>query len=269
MSQAKNLPAGFALMVCVWVGAVPAFGALSVDNQSLVVHVDGSGPTAAPVTTITFNQTQTADPFAPFNQTVSGQLPSASGTGLEATASANQVSQLTATSQGLHLTASGNASAGADVQSASKTQSTYFVVFTVDAPTTYSLTESTDQMGEGTNANFNLRSLGAALLPGTQPLSVSTFGTSLIPSVGDPTFLGQTQATFSGTLSAGTYTFTGGVDGTVQDDGGSGIFAVDFTVGSSAASVPLPQAFVMGLMTLVLVSGFIPLLSRWWSNQPC
>lgn len=254
-----------ALAALPLVNGSSASAAVAVVDQSRVIHIDGQGVNNPSSKGTPFDQTLTATPFAAFNQSLSNssQAPAIGAiNGDLTTASASQNSTLTATSSTLHLQVNGAGSANVN-NGTGGVNSSYFLLFTLDAPGTYTLTEQQNDIIDGVAAAVDLPNQGARLLAGSQPQlfptpTDRTFPTqSLTPNL-QTTALAGTSHTFTGTLAAGTYTLEGGIFGTPVSATTNGTYSLDFTVTSnSVSSVPLPNAAWMGLLTLgVTVAGW-------------
>lgn len=257
----RRLVAASVVLLVVLCGS--AFGGISLVTQTDQVQISGSAytPDGSAVGT-PFSQTQTATVNTPFSASL--QDSSTATTTVSATAAASQTSLLSVGSQSLSLTATGQGSFSAgDSQSSANGSSSYYVVFTVDTATPYTLTESTSQEGY---TSIDDGDSGAALYPGQQSnQSVPSGVNSLVPVLTDAKYLNAGPQTFTGTLSAGTYTLEGGIFAAGgPDDSASGSFSIDFAVGSSSTgsgsgaggttAVPLPAAFWPAAGVLVMTS---------------
>jgi hypothetical protein len=246
-----------------------AKGGISVVDQSRVIHIDASSQLPSPPFTNPppFDQTVTATAFTPFDQSLSNSLQSNSETLATASASQTSTLALAADSSMLRLTVTGAAAANDGAQSFAGTNSTYYVLFTLDAPSTYTLIERQSDL-ERAGAELDLPNQGARLLSGTfNPLFPTDLATFVFPSQsltpdlqGLPLNQRGTQ-TLSGTLGAGTYTLEGGAFGTPGEADASGTYSLDFTLSSSSNSsgtpvaAPLPAGGWMGLSMIALLSG--------------
>lgn len=248
------------LMVCG-----RAFGGVSLVTQTDQVQISGSAYTTDGSAVGTpFSQTQTATVNVPFSASL--QNTSTATTAVYADASASQTSLVSVSSQSLSLTATGEGSYNAgDITSRANGTSSYYVVFTVDTATAYTLTESTSQQGY---VSLDDGDSGASLYPGQIASQSVPTVSSLVPALTDAKYLNVGPQTFSGTLSAGTYTLEGGIfAGGGPDDSASDSYSIDFAVGSSTTgsgsggsgtggttAVPLPAAFWPGAGVLAMIS---------------
>lgn len=247
--------------VCVAIAAIscaPCWAGIAVVDQSRSVSTVGPN----------LNQTDTATPFATFNDTLnkSGTFTNNSGNVLNFTEVASQNSSVNLSGSSLHISATGNISftlTGGLIQAPASpvaVTSAYSVTFNLTSPATYKVVEQTDHqtLPPPGNADQEAQSDGAQLLfNGTQ--NIITF----------PLFLGDTgqgpaPVTFTGTLAPGTYIFngkaTGGDDATAT---GSADFSADLTVNATGSqAVPLPPALWMALLTMVGVLPAIYMLRR-------
>jgi hypothetical protein len=232
--------AGFGGLLAIC--ASPAGAGISVIDQSRTVSTIGSD---------TMDQTDTATPFAPFNDTLdkTGTFTNLAGQTANLHATASQNSTIDLSGQTLHVSVSGEVSfstggAGGLIATGPAGTSSYSVTFQITSPATYKVVEQTDQQTLPPHDLFYITSDGARLLQGS---------TDLIPFP----FANQHSAspvTFSGTLTPGTYMFTGFA--TTGDDvvhsGGvtSTSFSADLTVTTGTSAVPAPPAFWMAVLTI-------------------
>lgn len=243
-----------------------AYGGIAVVDQSRLVHIDAALNPPVPNGAAPYSQTVTASAFAPFNQSISNSIPTAAIT------SASQTSTLTlaADASTLNLTASGEAVGNDGSEANSGVASVYYVVFTLDAPATYTLVEQQqDTIEKSPPAEIDLPNQGARLLPGTVaalfPFNPTAFvfpSQSLTPNLQElPINERGTTQTLTGTLAAGTYTLEGGAFGQPYDAAAGETYSVNFTLTSNSngsgnpISAPLPAGGWMGLSMIGLLTG--------------
>lgn len=215
-----------------------AWGGIAVTDQSRFVSITVHGTP----------ETNTAGAFADFDKTVHDTF---DANGRHEESSAHQTSSVSLSGQTLHVTANGEISltvgefGNPPIDEEVETRSSYSVTFTLDAPATYTLTEQSSLQTDSNGSVGPVAFRGSQLLQG---------GTNLLPQLMG---LSSTAAqTFTGTLAAGTYTYSGlaGGNSDVQDTG-SATFSTDFTLTSAATSaVPLPASVWMALTALPLAA---------------
>ena len=240
-----------------------AFGGISLVTEADGVQIIGSSFDATTRTAGTpFNQSSTATVNTPFSASL--QNASVASPASSFTASASQNSLLTVSGQALSLSVTGQgAYASISPTGTGSTASNYYVVFNVDAPTPYTITESTSEEGFPITGTTDDADYGAALVAGQQALGYFEPG-SLIPRLDSSIPLNAGPQTFSGTLSAGTYTLEGGYFGNTDNSSANGSLSVDFALGTASTgtgsgsggstnAVPLPAAFWPAIALISLI----------------
>ena len=231
---------------------VASFGSLLAICTSLAragISVVDQSRTVSTIGSAAMNQTDTATPFAPFNDTLdkTGTFTNGAGQTANLHATASQNSTIDLSGQTLHVSASGEVSylTGGDgslIATGPAGTSSYSVTFQITNPATYKVVEQTDQQTLPPDNFFYKTSDGARLLQGSTDLI--PFPLAHQPSAA--------PVTFSGTLTPGTYMFKGfataGDD--VVDSGGSTSFSADLIVTTGTSAVPVPPAFWMALITI-------------------
>jgi hypothetical protein len=253
--------------------ARPAFGGIAVIDQVRSVHISGQAADIVAGTGPAFDQSSAAGDFASFDQSLSNT--SELGGAVGASASASQSSTLTLNGSDLHLSASGSTSYGATgLHDRADGTSSVYLVFTLDTPATYTLTEQTNLQGLDQNVDgpLGVRDYGVALTAGQQTQALPGWpfpSSSLVPSLFEKQFAGITDPqVFTGTLAPGTYTLNAGSeDFSAIPGSASSTYSLDFTLtaGNSGngngnggiPAVPLPPAAWMGLGTIGLIVGGI------------
>jgi hypothetical protein len=247
--------------------AASAFGGISVLTDSRTVAISGQAdqinlnPPPAQFVGPAYNHSAAAAPLAPFNQSFSDSS-DANGKTLSS-ASASQTSNFQVSADQLAFTASGSVKyMSLRPETLTSAQSSYGFTFSVDAPTTYSLSEVFGPNPGPPQNDNSIANTGASLIPGVGPGVSAT--DSLIPSgralTNSPASVTGT-ANFTGILPAGQYTFGGIASGNSSEDGGLATYDVHFTLTQSGSStmppvpaVPLPAAVWMGLGTMGLLT---------------
>lgn len=253
----------------------PALGGISLISDDRTVAISGQAvqinpnPPPFSLTGPAYSHSATATPFAAFDQSFSDS--SAANGATLSSASANQTSSFELSAAQLTFTASGGVKyASATPDSPTSAASSYKFTFSLDATTTYTISEEFGPNAGAPENDNSITNTGAVLLNGTP--STLDPNASLIPA---GSRLSAGSETFTGTLPAGQYTFGGLAFGNSTADGGNATFDVQFTLSQSGtsttppvtAAAPLPPAVWSGLGTIGLLAGAAAARTKRWSGR--